>query len=155
MCAAPDQRCSLSYPLPTPTPAERALQAPLLPKPASCLEPPIKTQLMLSHSDPDTTWYFSEWCGGHSSGPWGPPSIRPLLLPGQMLYLVIIPILQLSLISPLSCYSYSVYIVALYTPPLQRRSAPSWTNIYLPTNSSGRRRLWTSASYRSSAHVAL
>ena len=77
---------------------------------------------MLFHSDPDTTWYFNEWCGGHSSGPWGPPSICPLLLPGQMLYLVVIPILQLHLISPLSCYSYFVYIVALYSPTAEEIS---------------------------------
>lgn len=70
LSAPPDQRLPRSYPLPPSTPAERAPQVPLLSKTASCLEPPIKTQLMLL-ADPDTTWYFNKCSGGCSGGPCG------------------------------------------------------------------------------------
>lgn len=151
LSAPPDQRLPRSYLLPPSTLAERALQVPLLSKAASCLEPPIKSQLILL-AGPDTTWYFNTCSGGCSGGPCGQHLSCVTARAENAVFGNIIDSAGQS-VSPSSCYSYSVYIVAR-TLPLQRSSAPSWTNMHLSTNS-GERRLWTSASSHSSVHVTL
>lgn len=143
-------RDCLSHTLSPIHPAERAPQVPLRSKAASCLEPPIKTQLMLL-ADPDTTWYFSQCSGVVPVAPVADTCL--VSLPGQgKCCFVIILTLQVHL------FPHQVAILTSSTLwhctlPLQRSSAPSWTDMYLSTNSGERRRLWTSASSHSSAHV--
>lgn len=96
LSAPPDQRLPRSYLLPPSTLAERALQVPLLSKAASCLEPPIKSQLILL-AGPDTTWYFNTCSGGCSGGPCGQHLSCVTARAGQMLCLVILLTLQVSL----------------------------------------------------------
>lgn len=120
LCAPPDQRLPRSYPLLPSTPAERALQVPLLSKAASCLEPPTKTQLMLL-ADPDTTWYFNTCSGGCSGGPCGQHLSCVTAREGQMLFRNNIDSAGQS-VSPSSCYSYFVYLVALYSPTAEKFS---------------------------------
>lgn len=138
MCPSRPETASV-IPSPPIHPAERAPQVPLRSKAASCLEPPIKTQLMLL-ADPDTTWYFNQCSGGCAGGPCGQHLSCVTARAGQMLFRNNIDSAGPS-VSPSS------------TLPLQRSSAPSWTDMYLSTNSGERRRLWTSASSHSSAHV--
>lgn len=152
LCAPPDQRLPRSYPLPSSTPAERAPQVPLLSKAASCLEPPTKTQLMLL-ADPDTTWYFNTCSGGCSMAPVAKTCPVSLSGKGKCCFVIILT-LQINLFPHQVAILTSSTLWHCTLPP-QRSSAPSWTDMYLSTNSRERRRLWTSASAHSSAHVTL
>lgn len=113
-------RDCLSHTLSPIHPAERAPQVPLRSKAASCLEPPIKTQLMLL-ADPDTTWYFNQCSGGCAGGPCGQHLSCVTARAGQMLFRNNIDSAGPS-VSPSSCYSYFVYIVALYSPTAEKFS---------------------------------
>lgn len=147
MCAPPDQRFCPTL-SPHPTPAERTLQGPLLPKLAH-FEPPIKIWMMLLGSDPQT-----------------PPRIS---VSGVGIIPVALEIQHSSFITaranavfsnntsspdqsdfPITWDSSFVYIVGCAPQPW--RSTPLWANSSLPTNSGEKGRLWTSASSHSSAH---
>ena len=77
----------------------------------------------------------------------------PVSLPGKgKCCFVIILTLQLNLFPHQVAILTSSTLWHCTLPP-QRSSAPSWTDMYLSTNSGERRRLWTSASAHSSAHL--